>query len=337
MKVQVPGKLILSGEHAVVYGKPALAIAINRYAQVETQTQLVPIISFDLGDLAYQEVFRFTSLSRLKERIKRKYQRFLRGDFNIREVLKKPVELTQFAFSLFSEILPIKPTQGVKIKVRSDIPIGCGLGSSAAIILAVIHAIAAHFNLSLPKEKLFHLALEAENLQHGYSSGLDLRICQEGGCLFVHNDKISPRSLPQIPFYLVNTGTPQSSTGECVAQVAHYFHHSQIGDDFENVTKTMDQALQSHNVKEFQETVRQNQKLLTTIGVVPDTIQRFVQEIEEAGGAAKVCGAGAVSGEKAGTMLVLTPDLANLTALCSRYHYSLLPASIAERGVDVII
>ena len=52
MKVLAPGKLILSGEHAVVYGKPALAMAVNRYVTVTASPQLLPFISFDLSDLA---------------------------------------------------------------------------------------------------------------------------------------------------------------------------------------------------------------------------------------------------------------------------------------------
>ncbi len=244
MKIRAPGKLILSGEHAAVYGKPALAMAVNRYAEAETFTQLAPFISFDLGDLAYQQALRFASLDRLKERIKNKYRRFLRGEYSIRQVLKKPVELAQFAFSLFFEMLNVRPNQGVKIKVQSDIPMGCGMGSSAAIILSVIHALSQHLELALAPELLFRMALEVENLQHGHSSGLDLRISQQGGCLWMREGEIQSRALPRLPFYLINSGSPLSSTGECVSQVEPLFRRSSIGEDFAAVTESMDRALQ---------------------------------------------------------------------------------------------
>jgi len=336
MKVRAPAKLILSGEHAVVYGKPALAIAVNRYAEAEACAQLAPLISFDLSDLAYQQVFRFASLDKLKDRLKQKYRRFLRGEFNIREVLKKPVELTQFALSLFFDVIKVRPSQGVKIKVKSDIPMGCGLGSSAAIILAVIHVLDQHLNLSLCKELLFRLALEAENLQHGYSSGLDLQVSQQGGCLFIQEGLVQSRPLPQTHFYLINTGTPLSSTGECVSQAETVFRHSSIGEDFAAVTQDMDRALQSQDKKSFQEAVQHNHQLLIDIGVVPERVQSFAAEVEAAGGAVKICGAGAVRGDQAGAVLAILDELSTLADLCSRYHYSLIPISAEPRGVHVI-
>ena len=336
MKVRAPGKLILSGEHAIVYGKPALAIAVNRYAQVEAQAHLLPLISFDLGDLAYQEVLRFASLDRLKARIKQKYRRFLRGEFKIRHVLQKPVELAQFALSLFFEVMKVRPTQGLKIKVQSDIPIGCGMGSSAAIILAILHAIAQHLKLEVTPQVLFRLALEAENIQHGHSSGLDLQISQQGGCLYMQEGQIYKRTLPDFPFYVVNTGAPLSTTGECVVQVEKLFRQSQRGEDFAAVTRAMDSAVQTQNALGFKESVRANHQLLAGLGVVPLKVQQFIAAIEADEGAAKICGAGTVSGEAAGALLVLSQDLHKLTQLCAHYHYSLLPVAIEPRGVHVV-
>jgi mevalonate kinase len=336
MKVRAPGKLILSGEHAVVYGKPALAVAINRFAEAEAAAQLPPIISFDLGDLAYQQALRLASLDRLKERIKHKYRRFLRGEFKIRQVLKKPVELAQFALSLFFEMLNVRPTQGIKIKVQSEIPIGCGMGSSAAIILSVLHVIAKHLDLSLSPDTLFRMALEVENLQHGYSSGLDLRVSQQGGCLLMREGEVLARTVPKLPFYLINTGLPLSSTGECVAHAEPFFRQSRIGDDFATVTLMMDQSLQDQKPEAFQEAIRENHKLLINLGVVPEKVQTFVSQVEQARGAAKICGAGAVSGENAGVVLVVVDDIATLTDLCAQYRYSLIPASIEQRGLHVV-
>jgi mevalonate kinase len=336
MKIRAPGKLILSGEHAIVYGKPALAMAVNRYAEAQTSEHNFPLVSFDLSDLAYRKAIHFAALDQIKERIKQKYRGFLRGEFKIRHVLQKPVELAQFALSLFYEILNIKPTQGVKIKLQSDIPMGCGMGSSAAIVLSVIHAMAHHLDLSLPQELLYRLGLEAENIQHGYSSGLDLRISQQGGCLLMQNQQIQVRTLPQTPLYIINTGTPVSSTGECVAAVAPHFTHSTIGNDFADVTLAMDAALQANQPQALRQAINANQALLVKIGVVPPRVQAFAQSLELADGAAKICGAGAVSGDNGGIVLAVIEDLAALTDLCAQYRYTLMPVYPEARGVHVV-
>lgn len=335
MKIHAPGKLILSGEHAVVYGKPALAMAVNRYVTAMATPQLLPIVSFDLSDLAYEHGLTFTALNRLKSRVKQKYQRFMQGDFRIREVLHKPVELAQFAFSLFLETLNLKLTQGIKIRVQSDIPMGCGMGSSAATVLSIVHAIAHHLQVDFSHELFYRLGLEAENMQHGYSSGLDLRVSLHGGCIYVKEGHMEQRRVPQLPMYLVNTGSPKSTTGECVTHAAPLFKNSQIGDDFAAVTEAMDHALQANDINQVMDAVRANHALLTKIEVVPHTVQHFIHEIACKGGAAKVCGAGSVAGDKAGVVLVITENMNELASLCARYHYAILPIAGEARGVHV--
>lgn len=336
MKVLAPGKLILSGEHAVVYGKPALAMAVNRYVTAIATPQHSPFISFNLANLSYEHRFRFSTLRQLKDRIKRKYERFIQGEFKIREVLQKPVELAQFAFMIFLEALNVKLSQGMKIEIESEIPMGCGMGSSAATILSIVHAIAHHLGIHLPPEAFFRLGLEAENMQHGHSSGIDLRISLQGGCLYLDEGEAHVRPIPEIPFYLVNTGTPESTTGESVAQVANTFGKSSIWNNFADVTKAMDQAFQANQSPLIKELMRENHSLLKHIGVVPDQISQFVSEIEQTGGAAKTCGAGAVAGSKAGAVIVMTDFVPQLKKLCEKYHYSLLPVMGESRGVHVV-
>ncbi|MDR3491632.1 MAG: mevalonate kinase [Gammaproteobacteria bacterium] len=336
MKVLAPGKLILSGEHSVVYGQPALAMAVNRYVTVTATPQFTPHISFDLTDFAYQSRLSLTALDNLKNRIKQKYKRFLKGDYTIRRVLHKPVELAQVAFTLFVESLNIKLTQGINIHMESTIPVGCGMGSSAATVLSIAHAIANYLEVDLSSEMFLRLGLEAENLQHGYSSGLDLRVSLHGGCIYLNDNQVSLRPAPTFPMYLINTGLPETTTGVCIEAAAPYFKTSHIADDFAAVTNAMDAALLNGSLQNIKLAIHENHNLLTQIKVVPTVVNQFITEVENYGGAAKICGAGAVAGNNAGVVLVITDDEHSLAELCARYQYSLLPIQCEARGVHVV-
>ena len=335
MKVCAPGKLILSGEHAVVYGKPALAMAVNRYVTATVTRERVPQILFDLSDLAHHSRLSARALCHLKDKIKNKYYRFVRGDYSVRNILHKPFELAQFALGLFAESLDVSLPQGMRIRLQSDIPIGCGMGSSAATILSVMQAISSYLHISISTEALFQLALQAENMQHGHSSGLDLRVALLGGCLYVYGEKIEKRPVPSLSLYLVNSGTPMTTTGECVESVSRYFKTTCLGDDFAAVTMAMDKALQTSSQLGVMEAIRQNHHLLKTIGVVPERVSHFISAIEGKGGAAKICGAGAVAGDKAGMVLIHAQNKEVIQPICQRYGYELLPIAGESRGVHV--
>lgn len=333
MKVYAPGKLILSGEHAVVYGKPALAMAVNRYVTASVTQDKTAQIAFDLSDLAHHSRLNLNALRHLKERIKRKYHRFVRGDYSVRQVLQKPFELAQFALGIFAESFNLSLPHGVKIQVQSNIPIGCGMGSSAATILSVMHAVSTHLQIPLSSDALFQLALQAENMQHGHSSGLDLRVAMQGGCVYMQGDEIYTRQMPDFPLYLVNTGTPNTTTGQCVEQAAIHFKSSQIGNDFAAVTMAMDRALQQSSYSELHAAILQNHRLLVTIGVVPLRVQAFIAQLEQVGAAAKICGAGAVSGDQAGVLMVLAQDEQMINQLTHQYGYELISIACDTRGV----
>lgn len=336
MKVLVPGKLILSGEHAVVYGEPAIAMAVNRYAMATISHERSPRILFDLVDIAHRSHLPITSLRDLKNRIKRKYHRFIRGEYTIREVLQKPFELAHFAISSFAEAMNVSLPHGVKIHLQSDIPMGCGMGSSSATILSVMKAISSYLDIPLSTEALFELALEAENMQHGHSSGLDLRVALQGGGVYMHQGVMHPRSLPVFPWFLVNTGAPLTSTGECVAAVATHFQDPALKSAFGAVTNRLDAALHAEDMAGIQAAIRENHALLCRIGVVPARVAAFIADIEQRGGAAKICGAGAVSGESAGVVMVMNTNEMDLLALCTQYGYECLHVSGDTRGVHVV-
>jgi mevalonate kinase len=336
MKIRAPGKLILSGEHAVVYGYPALAMAVDRYIDLDITAQVSPIISFAQANVVGTHDLSFPALQALQRRINQHYQDFLAGTLGVRDILSAPVELAQYALSLLLTEYQPQLTAGFHLQIESSIPLGCGMGSSAALILSIIFGVAQYLQLNVTNEDCYRLGLAAENMQHGRSSGMDLLTSLHGGCIYRHQDTISVRAAPRISMFLVNTGVPQSSTGECVAKAATYFKTSNIGEEFAAVTQELDRQLQANNMLSVQQAVRANQVLLNQIGVVPEKIQHFVKEIEKQGGAAKICGAGAVTGEQAGMVLVVIKDEQVLKLINARFDFSMLPIQCVARGVHVV-
>jgi mevalonate kinase len=187
--------------------------------------------------------------------------------------------------------------------------------------------------LQIPRETLYKLALEAENMQHGHSSGLDLRVAMQGGCLYMQEQEWQARQIPVLPMYLVNTGTPITTTGQCVEKVAPKFKSQQLRNEFAVITNAMDKALQQQSAHDMQQAIKENHQLLVNIGVVPEKVQTFILQIESAGSAAKICGSGAVAGDAAGAVLVVSEDKQYVTTLATRFGYNVIPISGESRGV----
>ncbi len=304
MRAIAPGKIILSGEHAVVYGKPALVMAVNRHAEARVAGSGDSRVHFELTDFDENSSLTIHALRELKERLIRNYQMFLNGELSIRQVLKKPCNLFEFLFITFLDGEQLKLDRGVKIRLHSDIPIGSGMGSSAATLLSVLRVLAEYFSLDLKTKDYYRYGLEAEKLQHGHPSGVDPFASLYGGFLRFQNQKAEKLAMPELPFFIVNTGSPTSTTGECVSHVAANFGESRIWDEFEAVTEELQNVLLKSNLKDVYRCIRENSRLLQAIGVTPSPVQAFIAEIERAGGAAKVAGAGAVRGDNAGMVIV---------------------------------
>jgi mevalonate kinase len=179
------GKVILLGEHAVVYGVPALAVGIDRGARA----QAAPM---DVGP------------SRL----------FVRGwDIVVRET-DEGHDLARAFRALLDAAPPLGPRW---IEVETDLPPGGGLGCSAAIGVAVARAIEPH----LTDEALRDRAMAWECVFHGNPSGVDAAVAARGGCvLFRKGQPIEPvRVRGTMHLCVGNTGTA-SSTKTMVEAVA---------------------------------------------------------------------------------------------------------------------
>jgi mevalonate kinase len=322
-KVRAPAKLILSGEHAVVYGTPALAMAVDRYAETTVlSSKNQDDVQFDIKSLSHSKKMTYRALRDLKSTLKDKYRRFQSGQLSIGGILKTPLQLAHFtAINAFDRVK--EKMSGLHLHIDANIPNGCGMGSSAALAVSMTYAIAQFYELDLSEADFIELAQDAEKLQHGFPSGLDVLTSLRGGTLLFQKGQAVTHDTPTFPLYLVNTGKPQSSTGETVVAVKKSFENSPIWQDFEATTLSMSRAIQDNNLDAFKRAIEQNETLLETIGVVPKAVQDFIQALAKIGSTAKICGAGSIDGNSAGVLLIVPNDIAATTQLCHQHHFQL--------------
>ncbi|WP_319381784.1 mevalonate kinase [Thiomicrorhabdus sp.] len=305
-----PAKLILSGEHAVVYGCPAISLAVPlfSYCRCRYTPSEIMEIRLELKDLDRHVQFSEAEWFAAIKRIQKAYRAFLRKETAITQVLQKPEDLFLIALEYFHTYYPLK-TGCWEFELRSEIPIGRGLGSSASIIASFLKALAEQNSSQLDQENLLNLTKAIECHQHGHSSGIDPATVVYKGLLHFKEGEIHPIKECQIHGWIIDSGAPLSSTGECVAQVAEHFPaNSPIWKAFTDVSERLKKACEQKNATRLQTAIVENQTLLERIGVVPSRIGQFIQALNEhSGGVSKICGAGSIKDGPAGILLHIGP------------------------------
>lgn len=326
-----PGKIILSGEHAVVYGAPALALAVDRHMRIHYRPDQLPRLSWHTRERTHE--LGLDKLAGLRRRLDNHFERYLRGELPITRILKKPAELAFYAIDMARVLSGLDIQPRGSLSIDSDIPIGAGMGSSAALIAALLKLF-GHFD-SL--EQLIQQVRYCERLQHGRGSMIDAAAVCSGGLVKLQGEQVSRLPLADeglgAGWFWLFTGTPASSTGACVDEVRHHFGQSEIWSEFADITEQVATALLKGDTP--LEQVRANHRLLSRIGVVPASLQRFAERVEQRGGAAKVCGAGAVSGDQGGLMLLWLPQgTPAQLPLQSHWHWGVLKED--RQGVRIL-
>ncbi|MCK4564078.1 MAG: mevalonate kinase, partial [Verrucomicrobia bacterium] len=110
--------------------------------------------------------------------------------------------------------------------------------------------------------------------------------------------------------------------------------NSEIWSEFEAVTEVFEEAIRANDQPKLHWIVRENNRLLTAIGVVPERVRQFISDIESLGGSAKICGAGSVTGDNGGVVLVFAD--AAPTALCEKYGYTVSPVRGDPLGTRIV-
>jgi mevalonate kinase len=277
-----PGKVILFGEHFVVYGEPAVVLAIDKRAYASAQLrkdERIYINSIDMGVSGTFKGEKFQvekgggSKARLKlEPIKNAVQ----------QVLEKAERKT-----------------GVNLKINSDIPISAGLGSSAAVATSTILAVSNLLGIELSRDQIFNMAYESERLVHGTPSGIDPAISTYGGALQFQKGKdfIFLNVQTNIPLIVGNTKV-ERLTGELVANVRRIKEQypSIIDPIIEiggKIALDAVEALKRGDLHTVGELMNINHALLCAVSVSHESLERLVYAARKGGAlGAKLTGGG---------------------------------------------
>ena len=303
--VSAPGKIILSGEHAVVYGYPDLLAAVNRRLSVNIEK---------IGG---------------KKKV----------------VLSRITSLVDYALKKLKLILGEDWQDGLRIKIDSQIPIARGMGSSAALAVALSGAAFQFAGRTWNLEEINQSAYGIEKKQHGKPSGGDNTISTYGGFLWFRKEaervKLFHHLRPKrsLKILLIDTGKPKEDTGEMVSLVKDVVvknpkKKKNIFQNIEEVTKCFLKFLIAEKNYSLRDLLKENERLLEDLGVVSSSTQKIIKQIERLGGGAKISGAG---GQKAGSGIILVyhPRLSVLRQFAQKEDLPIFEVKLGEKGVRV--
>lgn len=277
------GKVILLGEHAVVYGRRAIAapIPLAIQARVEDAREGVELI-----------IPRWGVEQRLDFKAKHP-QSFARSMARVLEALGLQ-------------------GRGMRIEVFPNVPRAMGLGGSAALAVAVIRAMDAHFSLGLSDERINELAFECEKVAHGTPSGIDNTLATWGEFMLFRNGEQPQREVIEVaeplPIVIGMSGV-ESLTARTVARVREAWKknpnlYERIFDEIDTLAGNGLDALKSGDYDTLGELMNVCQGLLNAMQVSSWELEEMVQVARNNG----AVGAKLTGGGGGGSIIALCPD-----------------------------
>lgn len=281
--VTAPGKIILAGEHAVVYGQPAIALPVF---QVGAEATVQPYSGDQMGAI-----------------------RIVAPDINLDSQLSLLAENHPLAMAVRGTLQALEMQQppGCLIKVHSTIPIAAGLGSGAAVSVAIIRALSKFFGRPLSDEIVSQLAYQTEKQYHGTPSGIDNTVITYGNAVYFKRKKPILRLSVPVPFTLVIGDSGVSSpTAITVRDVRQSWERepSRYDQIFKDVGKLVDkvrQHIESGRPEKMGRLLNDNHTLLQEMGVSSVELDQLVDAARGAG----ALGAKLSGGGRGGNMIAL--------------------------------
>lgn len=348
-----PGKIILMGEHAAVYGCPAVSAALGLRCQVTLAPRAEADVLLELPDLKQTIICSWGELIDYALDARRRWTAYadhptpqtfahLRG--------ADPAHLAKTVLGESAMRLARDRPGGIALRLQSAIPMEAGFGSSAALAVSLAGAVLAIEGSAPSVQQIGDIAFETERRQHGQPSGVDHNTALLGGAVIVTRAgagapqvqalSARPGILDRCSVY--HTGAAAEPTGAVVTAVRRYFNaeHRGLFDSMERATcdllALLDDARQIAP-DQIIPIVRRYESFLEQIGVVPAGVRQAIRAVEQAGGAAKICGAGSLAGPGAGALLVVWPGQPPdpLPAMLTRFRRIAAPLAAAGLSVEI--
>ncbi len=278
-----PGKVIPFGEHAVVYGRPAIAVPV---------TQVKATASIEPARPGRGTTILSTDLARAV------HLRQAAADDPLAAIVRAALA----HFNL--------PEPDANITVHSTIPIASGMGSGAAVSASIVRALAQFLQRDLDEAAVSALVYEVEKLHHGTPSGIDNTVVVYARPVyFVRGQPIQTFGVKQ-PFTIVigDTGV-KSPTKIAVGDVraaweADRERYERLFDQIGSIAERARAAIEAGTVDALGPLMDANHVLLREIGVSSDELERLVAAAKAAGAA----GAKLAGGGRGGNMIALVDE-----------------------------
>jgi mevalonate kinase len=317
-----PGKVYLFGEHAVVYGEPAVPCAIERRATVTVEAReddRVRVHAEDLSLDGFTVEYNGTTGDRPDVDVDRSLVEAAMGyiDAAVEQAREAVAEERDDSADDAVE------DTGFDITVDSDIPLGAGLGSSAAVTVAGIDAATRELGVELTAREVADRAYRAEyEVQSGQASRADTFCSAVGGAVRVEGEDCRSIEAPDLPI-VVGFDGGAGDTGALVAGVrdlrAEYDFAANTVAAIGDLVRQGEAALEDGDVDELGRLMDFNHGLLSAIGVSARSLDAMVWAARDAGAlGAKLTGAGGGGcivalddGEETVTALEYTPGCAD--------------------------
>ena len=298
-----PGKVILFGEHAVVYSRPAIAVPVN---QVRARATVEP------GEAG-------TGILLVAPNLR---QTYALSAASPEDPLRAIVENTLAH-------LQVSVPPDITVTVRSTIPMTCGMGSGAAVSVSIVRALSGYFGISLPDEAVSELTFEVEKIHHGKPSGIDNTVVTyRKPVYFVKEHPIETLAVKE-PFQLMVADTGVCNpTRIAVGDVYQNWQRDPRGYDFlfdqiGEIAQAARLLIEDGNPANLGQLMNKNQQLLRAIDVSSPELEILIEAALQAGASgAKLSGAG-----RGGNMI----------ALVSHEATSRVEAALRESGAQDVI